>query len=420
MSDIERRDPRREWILRNRLHPLHESVAAQSSPAVYTGPSGLLRKNPHQVGFIGPNGIKRIDRLNLNGAGAQGGSRKAADAVEELPLIRIDNPQTYLLAVMTLAGGRLTSHDKDVLGQAHALAQDFTSESGAQEAAVVAVIFGECKETDLGLAGADRVIHFDGDEWQGYQPEQQVAALQALDKWLDPAFWLFADPAPGTNETGRRLAAALGERPAAQAWQVNGETCVCRGGSQLTDIERPTPRILLLMEECAAPVDETRHEAIQIDPPTLLPVSAAITDMGRLDVDPNSIALTEAEFILSAGNGIHDWDQYHEAARVLGATEGGSRVAVDDGFLPRFRQVGATGSWVTAQVYVALGISGAVQHLQGIGQVNKVVAVNTDPGCDMVKRADLTVIADTQEFLAALLDVAERERAAQKGDQDVA
>ena len=59
MSDIERRDPRREWILRNRLHPLHESVAAQSSPAVYTGPSGLLRKNPHHK----VRQMRRIDSL---------------------------------------------------------------------------------------------------------------------------------------------------------------------------------------------------------------------------------------------------------------------------------------------------------------------------------------------------------------------
>ena len=63
MSDIFRRDPRREWILRNRLHPEHQ-LLAQPVPES-RGPGGLLRKNPHGVGFIGPNGIKRIDRLNV-------------------------------------------------------------------------------------------------------------------------------------------------------------------------------------------------------------------------------------------------------------------------------------------------------------------------------------------------------------------
>ena len=126
------------------------------------------------------------------------------------------------------------------------------------------------------------------------------------------------------------------------------------------------------------------------------------------------MALAEAEFILSAGNGIDDWDAFHHAARVLGATEGASRVAVDNGFMPRDRQVGATGTWVTARVYLAVGISGAIQHLQGIQQCDKVVALNTDAGCDMVKRADLAVIADSSEVLAALVDMVEGVRKEQR------
>ena len=83
---------------------------------------------------------------------------------------------------------------------------------------------------------------------------------------------------------------------------------------------------------------------------------------------------------------------------------GASRVAVDDGFMPRDRQVGATGTWVTARVYLAVGISGAIQHLQGIGACDKVVAVNMDPGCDMIKRADLSVIGDSAAILRALME----------------
>ena len=88
----------------------------------------------------------------------------------------------------------------------------------------------------------------------------------------------------------------------------------------------------------------------------------------------------------------------------------GSRVAVDDGFMARDRQVGASGTWVTARVYVAVGISGAIQHLQGIGACDKVVAVNRDAGCDMIKRADLSVIGDSTEILRALIRLAEAHR----------
>ncbi len=85
-------------------------------------------------------------------------------------------------------------------------------------------------------------------------------------------------------------------------------------------------------------------------------------------------------------------------------------MAVDDGFMPRHRQVGATGSWVTARVYIAVGISGAIQHLQGIGACEKIIAVNTDAGCDMVKRADLSVIADSNEFLRELMSLIQLEQ----------
>ena len=144
-----------------------------------------------------------------------------------------------------------------------------------------------------------------------------------------------------------------------------------------------------------------------------LPLENAITrclprieDLGAVAVDPALIPMAEAEFILSGGNGVKDWALFHQAAEALGATEGASRVAVDDGFMPRDRQVGATGTWVTARVYLAVGISGAIQHLQGIGACDKVVAVNMDPGCDMIKRADLAVIGNSSEILAALIELA--------------
>ena len=145
-----------------------------------------------------------------------------------------------------------------------------------------------------------------------------------------------------------------------------------------------------------------------------------IEDKGQVAVDPSAVPLGEAEFILSAGNGIRDFALFHDAAKALRATEGASRVAVDNGDMPRFRQVGATGTWVTARVYLAVGISGAVQHLQGIGQCDKVIAINTDAGCDMVKRADLSVIADSTDMLAALIKLVEGYRGAEEGEEDAA
>ncbi len=88
---------------------------------------------------------------------------------------------------------------------------------------------------------------------------------------------------------------------------------------------------------------------------------------------------------------------------MLGATRAGSRVVCDEGHLPRDRQVGASGSVVTARCYLAFGISGAPQHLQGITGVSHVVAINTDLHAEMIKRADLAIIADAQEVMPALI-----------------
>ncbi|MGY2341078.1 electron transfer flavoprotein subunit alpha [Pseudomonas sp. SDO5532_S415] len=392
MSDIIRRDPRAEWIARNRLHPLH--AAMQPAQHSWMGPNGVVRKNPHGIGFIGPNGIKRIDRSGAQ----QGGSAKRSAAVEvQLPLHQVPAPAFYICVVPDMVGGRLSSHDKDLLGLAHQLA--------GKDGAVLAVVFGEHKESAFATAGVDRLLVLEGDEFSGYAPEQRVQGLRAVDNQFSPRHWLLPDSRSGGGELGRRFAAALGERPATRVWQIKDQECIGRAGAGLQDLARPVARLILAAVECAEPVSETRHEALPMELSTAVARSLSrIEDLGAVAVDPAAIPMAEAEFIFSGGNGVKDWDLFHQTAAALGATEGASRVAVDDGFMARDRQVGASGTWVTARVYVAVGISGAIQHLQGIGACDKVVAINLDPGCDMIKRADLSVIGESAEILRALID----------------
>jgi len=393
MSNIIRRDRRAEWIARNRRHPLHHSL--QVALDSWMGPNGIIRKNPHAaLGFIGPNGIRRIDRSGTSQPGSIGQRLSAPEPVQ-LPLHVVETPAFYIAVVPEMPGERLSSHDRDLLGLAHTLA--------GNTGAVLAVVFGEYKESAFDTAGVDRLLHLPGSEFQGYSPEQRILALQAIERQFKPKHWLFPDSHSG-GESGRRLAARLGERPATRVWHIEGEHCTARAGNGQHDLKRPLSRMILALPECHEPVSETRHEARMLELDTVVPQSLPrIRDLGAVAVDPAQIAMAEAEFILSGGNGIQDWDLFHRAAEVLGATEGASRVAVDDGHMPRQRQVGATGTWVTARVYLAVGISGAIQHLQGITACDKVIAINTDPGCDMVKRADVSVIDDASAILDALI-----------------
>ncbi|WP_122469166.1 electron transfer flavoprotein subunit alpha/FixB family protein [Pseudomonas viridiflava] len=404
MSDIIRRYPRAEWIARNRLHPLH--AAMQPAQTSWMGPNGLMRKTVHGLGFIGPNGIKRIDRSGAQ----QGGAVKRSAATEvQLPLHQVVDPAFYISVVPDMVGGRLSRHDRDLLGLARQLA--------GTDGAVLAVVFGEHKETSFEAAGVDRLLVMYGTQFSGYSPEQRVQGLRAVDNQFNPRHWLLPDSRTGGGELGRRFAASIGERPATRVWQVKDKHCIGRAGAGREDLIRPVARLILAAAECAEPVSETRHEASPVELSTTVARSLSrIEDLGAVTVDPAVIPMAEAEFILSGGNGVKDWALFHRTAMALGATEGASRVAVDDGFMGRERQVGASGTWVTARVYVAVGISGAIQHLQGIGACDKVVAINLDAGCDMVKRADLSVIGESAAILDALIAAVEAWRNGEKRD----
>ena len=257
----------------------------------------------------------------------------------------------------------------------------------------------------------------EGHEFDGYSQEQRVQGLRAVDNQFNPRHWLLPDSRSGGGELGRRFAASLKERPATRVWQIKGDECIGRAGAGQEDLARPLPRLILAAAECAEPVSETRHEALSVELSTALARSLPrIEDLGAVAVDPAAIPMAEAEFIFSGGNGVKDWALFHQTAAALGATEGASRVAVDDGFMARDRQVGASGTWVTARVYVAVGISGAIQHLQGIGACDKVVAINLAPGCDMIKRADLSVIGESAAILQALIAAVEAYRNGAKRD----
>lgn len=426
MSELVRRDPRKEWIARNRLHPQHLEVLAEiggnAVSAEWMGPNGLMRRNPHAVGFMGPNGIRRIDRSGASHAAHT--NARSTQPQDSRRRVSIDTPAFMVAVVPDMAGGRLSPHDRDLLGLARQLADANPDQPGA----VLAIVHGEHKESAFDEAGVDRLLSLEGEQFDGYTPENRIAVLQGVDREISPRYWLLPDSSQGGGELGRRLSVRLGERAATQVWQVEADSdsatgwrCTTRGAAGTTDIVRALPRVVLALAECADPVSETRHAAEPIELSQSLPnVLGRIEDVGEVAVDPASVSLAEAEFILSAGNGVKDWDNYHHAAEVLGATKGASRVAVDDGHMPRDRQVGATGTWVSARVYVAVGISGAIQHLQGIQTCEKVVAINLDEGCDMVKRADLAVIGDANAILAALVERVEQYRAEQEENRDAA
>lgn len=313
--------------------------------------------------------------------------------------IVINEPACWVLAVPEMIDGRLSEHDRDVFGAARRLAD-------ANDGAVVAVVFDG--NTDLGGAGADRVMRFDAVQADRYAWEWRSAAVRTAVEMLKPRHILFPDNDGAGGDLGRRVAAALGEIPATRVQSVTPEHIVSRGDGEAIDYRREPPRLILMAPEAADPVEGSLHEARPVDPPDCAFPDAVIEDRGLLPADPATVPLAEAEFIAAAGNGVKDWPAFHAMAAALGATEGASRPVCDAGALPRDRQIGASGTLVSARCYLALGISGAPQHLQGITDCEHVIAVNADAGAEILKRADLGIVADVQEVMPALTRLLER------------
>ncbi len=368
-------------------------------------PSNKLRIDVHAAskGFLAPSGRKRIARgRNISGE-EQYAARNIGGEHGELPQVVIKNPKSFILVCLHSREGILSNLDREVLYVGRVLA------GRNQDCALTAVIFGDI-ETDMRLYGADRVIVFKEDRYSGYAQKEKLQALENVIDKMKPENILFGESEEGDGDLARRLAVQCEMSIAPGVIEL--DDCIvrrfCDGGWQqgtqkLTDI--------LILQSGTAEADfDFETQALPVENLAMIAQdksSIATAAMKEIlhNLSADEVPLEEANFILAAGNGVKNFDKFLRLAEALGASIGGSRVVVDNGKLPRACQVGATGKTVEASVYVAVGISGAVQHLQGIKDCRYVMAINLDESCDMVKRADLSFICDAEEWMDEMFEL---------------
>lgn len=299
--------------------------------------------------------------------------------------------------------------------------------AGKQGGNLVAVVIGYGVDEAVKAAnehGADKIIVVDGPEYKHYTTDAYAIALVSLVEKYGPTSMMIGATNNG-RDLGPRVSCRLNTGLTADctALDVDDETGNVAwtrpafGGNLMATIICPNHRPQIgtvrpgvfkksdAVEGKAEIIKEDIHVA---DDQIRTQVIEIIKDLGGENVD-----LEGAEIIVSGGRGVggpEGFDTIKALADVLGATVGASRAAVDAGWIAHAHQVGQTGKTVGPKLYIACGISGAIQHLAGMSGSDVVVAINKDPDAPIFDVADYGVVGNLFEVLPVLVDEIKKAR----------
>ncbi len=284
---------------------------------------------------------------------------------------------------------------------------------------VTAILLGSNikeKAPELGKYGANKVIVADDNRLATYTTDAYVSVIAQLAQSGEPAIILLGASVQGKDLSGR-LAARLGVGMVQDcvAFSLENGNLVAKrpiyaGKAYATvtfkdsvpQIATARPNVLELNEPDESKSAEVVDAEFSLDDSQLKTKVAEIIQAEGAKVD-----LTEAERIVSGGRGMKGPENYtilEELADIINATVGASRSAVDSGWRPHSDQVGQTGKVVSPNLYIACGISGAIQHLAGMSTSKYIVAINKDPEAPIFQKADYGVVADLFDVVPALTE----------------
>ena len=266
----------------------------------------------------------------------------------------------------------------------------------------------------LGQYGVEKVYAVDQPQLKDYLAETYAPVVAEILQTVQPKVVLSAASVDG-KDLSARLAARLGAGLAQDctALKIEGGALKARrpvyAGKALAWYEWADgafpqmascrPNVM----DCLLP-DASKGAAVET-PAVTLP--AARSRVVSVEAAAGKVDLAEAQVIVSGGRGMKGPEHFailEELAQLLGGAVGASRAAVDAGWRPHSDQVGQTGKVVTPTLYIACGISGAIQHLAGMGSSKFIVAVNKDPDAPIFSKADYGVVEDLFQFVPAFIE----------------
>jgi|SRR5215211_7861627 len=276
----------------------------------------------------------------------------------------------------------------------------------------VAVVFGETDESvakALGEYGAKRVLAVTDPAIEEYLVAPKAEALAQIAESVQPAAILITSTPEGKEVAGR-LAIKLGSGLITDATDIvaDGTTTqsVFAGNWTVTaSVTRGTP-IVTVKPNAVTPEQAPTEPATEQIP---VAISDAAKTARIVNKEPKKSSgrpeLTEAAIVVAGGRGTGgEFTAVEELADVLGGAVGASRAAVDAGWYPYAYQIGQTGKTVSPQLYIAAGISGAIQHRAGMQTSKAIVAVNKDAEAPIFALADLGIVGDLHKVLPVVIE----------------
>lgn len=278
---------------------------------------------------------------------------------------------------------------------------------------VCAVLVGQGVTALASQLGADAVLALDGPALAAYSPDGWARAIAALAEARRPRVLLGSSTARGRDLTPR-IAALLGAGLASDCIEVGHD------GTALTAVRpmyagKAMARVRVTSSPAMATVRPNSYPAAPAGSPAVEAVPVGDVAGGAVVVDTERSTSTrpdvaEADIIVSGGRGMGGPEHFamlERLADVLGAAVGASRAVVDAGWRPHGDQVGQTGKTVSPSLYIACGISGAVQHLAGMKTSKLIIAFNKDPEAPIFSVADYGIVGDVFEIVPAFTDAVE-------------
>lgn len=313
---------------------------------------------------------------------------------------------TNILVCIETRGSAVQSISLELLTAARQLAK----ETGG---VVEALVMGTAPETAVpSLGAADRILLVRHASLGTYIPEATLAVLVQVVKERAPTAVLFAyntcglDLAPALAQLSGRPLVAYCKAMSAKDGVLIAESSIY-GGKLTAKSAAPLPAVVALMPGAFAEAElrpGSMRDIVEIAAPAKLD-KLRMAFVSEQFPDADSVDITQASKIVSVGRGIKDKNGVETAGRLaaaLGAELTGSRPIIDSGWLPKERQVGKSGRKVKPKLYLALGISGAPEHLEGMSGAELIIAVNTDIKAPIFSSAHYGTTCDVFTLMDAM------------------